>query len=187
MGAVSEQKPGRYPRTTGGLVASILVLVLGVGAFVVFRSLFRDQTEYVPPNVDYLSVVQEAADAGIELVHPTSLPAGWKATAIDFTPGDRWVWNMSMLTDTGKFVGIHEEDAALSGILSTYVDDDPRQGDPVTVTGSVASTWDTYSDSGGDHAFVAEVGQGRQTRTVLVYGSAPVEDLRLILDTLAKG
>lgn len=187
MGAVSEEKPGRYPRTTGGLVASILVLVLGVGAFVVFRSLFRDQTEYEPPNVDYLSVVEEAADAGIDLVHPPSLPDGWKATSITFTPGDRWVWNMSMLTDAGKFVGIHEEDADLAGLLKTYVDDDPQEGEPITVSGSVASTWDTYSDSGGDHAFVAEVGSGRQTRTVLVFGSAPVEDLRLIVDSLARG
>lgn len=187
MGAVSEEKPGRYPRTASGLVASMLVLVLGVGAFVVFRSLFRDQTEYEPPNVDYLSVVEEAADAGIDLVHPTSLPQGWKTTAITFTPGDRWVWNMSMLTDAGKFVGIHEEDEDLSTLLKTYVDADAQQGDPVTVSGSVASSWDTYSDSGGDHAFTAEVGKGAQARTVLVFGSAPVDDLRLILDSLARG
>ena len=184
---MSEQKPGRYPRTTGGLLASMMVLVLGVGAFVIFRSLFRDQPEYVPPNIDYASVVSEAAEAGIDLVAPTTLPAGWKTTAVTFTPGDRWTWNMSMLTDEGKFVGIHEEDAPVSQLLTTFVDDDPQQGDPIAVTGSVAGSWDSYSDSGGDHAYVAEVGQGRQTRTVLVYGSAPVTDLRLIVDSLAKG
>lgn len=181
------EKPGRYQRTTGGLIGSILVLVLGVGAFVVFRSLFRDQTQYQPPNIDYASIVSEASDAGIPLVHPTSLPDGWRATNVQFTPGDRWTWDMAMLTDDGTFVGLHEEDDDVSNLLRTYVDENPAPGDPLTVTGSVAPRWDSWSDSGGDHAFSAEVGSGRQTRTVLVYGSAPVAELETIVRSLAKG
>ena len=46
--------------------------------------------------------------------------------------------------------------------------------------GSVAPTWQEYADSGGDHALVARV-RGDE---VLVYGSAPVADLRRVVGLL---
>ena len=85
-----------------------------------------------------------------------------------------------MLTDEGTFVGLRQEDAPLDDLLTTYVDESPTEGDPVTVPGSVAPRWRTFSDSGGDHAFAAEVGGD----TVLVYGSAGVDDLRGLVEAL---
>ncbi|CAB4700541.1 unannotated protein [freshwater metagenome] len=175
--------PGRYQRSTNGLIGAMLVLLLVVGAFVLFRGTFREEPDYVPPDVDYLSVVTEAGRAGLELVHPSALPEGWSATEVTLDPGDRPVWDLAMLTDEGTFVGLHEEDEDVDDLLAVYVDEAPGEGDPLQVEGSVATTWQSFSDEGGDHAYAAEVGD----RTVLVYGSADVADLQLLLSLLTTG
>ena len=45
---------------------------------------------------------------------------------------------------------------------------------------SVAPEWQEWSDAGGDHAYSATVGETE----VLVYGSAPTEDLLTIVRSL---
>lgn len=181
------EKPGRYNRSAGGLLGSMIVLVALVIAFVLFRGTFRDTPTYQAPNLDYAKVVSEAKAGGIELVAPRTLPEGWRTSSVTFTPGDRWTWAMAFLTADGKFAGLYEEDEDVASLLDTLVDKDPQAGDPISVSGSVAPTWDSWSDAGGDHAFTAEVGSGEAKRTVVVYGSAPVEDLRRLVDSLQRG
>lgn len=171
---------GRYARTTNGLIASLVVTVLAVGAFVALRALNRDDLEVRPEPVDYLEAVEAAQGVGLEVVYPPALPDGWIADSIDFVPGGGLAWGIGMLTDDERFVGVRQEDASVEDLLHTYVDEDPAEGDPVDVAGAVAPTWQTWSDSGGDHAFSAEVGGD----TVLVYGSAGVDDLRELLELL---
>ena len=55
-----------------------------------------------------------------------------------------------------------------------------KNDDPVQISGSVAPEWQTFSDPGGDHAFAAELGE----ETVLVYGSAPEDELRALVASL---
>ena len=128
-------RPGRYQRTIAGGIGSMIVLVLVVLAFVVFRAVFRDNDAVEVDPVDYLSVVGPAQEAGVPVVYPPSLPDGWKATSVDFDPGDRPAWGVGMLTDDGKFVGVRQEDADLDSLLDTYVDEDATEGDTVTVEG----------------------------------------------------
>ena len=173
-------RPARYPRTANGLIGSLIVTLLVIGAFVALRALNRNDLEVKPTAVDYLASVAYAQDSGYDPVYPASLPEGWVATSVDFTPGDRPAWGIGMLTDDGKFVGLRQADESLDDLLHTYVDKDPAEGDRVEVTGSVASSWRTFSDSGGDHAYAAEVAGD----TVLVYGSASTADLREVVDDL---
>ncbi|MCW2793348.1 MAG: hypothetical protein JWO76_2446 [Nocardioides sp.] len=174
-------RPARYPRTANGLIGSLIVTVLVILGFVALRSCTSDDLEVKPEPVDYLATVADAQAGGYRLVYPASLPDGWIADSIDFVPGDHPAWGIGMLTDDGKFVGLRQEDAPLDELLHTYVDADATAGDPVDVSGSVAPTWRTYSDAGGDHAFAAEVGRD----TVLVYGSASVADQRELLALLS--
>lgn len=173
-------RPSRYPRTANGLIGSLIVTLLFIGAFVALRALNRNDLEVKPTSVDYLASVGFAQDSGFEPAYPESLPKGWIATSVDFTPGDRPVWGIGMLTDDGKFVGLRQADESVDDLLHTYVDKDPAEGDKVEVTGSVAPSWRTFSDSGGDHAYAAELAGD----TVLVYGSASLADLREVLDDL---
>lgn len=173
-------RPGRYPRTTNGLIGSLIVTLLVIGAFVALRALNRNDLEVKPTAIDYLSSVVAAQDSGFDPVYPESLPQGWIATSVDFTPGDRPAWGIGMLTDDETFVGVRQADESLDDLLHTYVDKNPAEGDRIEVTGSVAPTWRTFSDSGGDHAYAAEVAGD----TVLVYGSATTADLREVLEDL---
>lgn len=173
-------RPARYPRTANGLIGSMIVTVVLVLAFVGFRAVFSKDLEVKPERVDYLSVVDAAQHGGFDLVYPAALPPGWTPTSVHYTPGSRPAWGVGILTDDGHFVGLRQEDSSLDDLLHTYVDADPAAGGSVDVSGSVAPTWRTFSDAGGDHAYAAEVG-GDQ---VLVYGSASEADLRVLLQEL---
>lgn len=178
--ALAGGRPARYPRTTNGLIGSLIVTLLAVGAFVALRALNRDDLEVKPTPVDYLSTVGFAQEAGVDLVYPASLPKGWIANSQDYVPGDHPAWGIGMLTDDGRFVGLRQEDAPLDDLLHTYVDQDPQSQPPVHVRGSVAGVWKSFSGSGGDWAYSAEV----DGDNVLVYGSASPTDQRRLLELL---
>ncbi len=171
---------GRYQRSTNGLVGALLITLLAIGAFVAFRAINRDNPDLEPTSVDYLSAVQGAQAGGFDVVYPPSLPAGWTASSVHLTPGDRPAWGIGMLTDEGHFAGVRQEDASLDDLLHTYVDDNPTEGDKVRIDSEVGATWRSFSDSGGDHAYATEMGND----VILVYGSASTEDLRTLAGDL---
>ena len=176
MSQVSQTgRPGRYQRSTSGLVGAILVLVLAVLGIVVFRGAFRETPTYEPPDIDYLALVTSVQRTGYEPAYPKQLPEGWFVKDVRFTPGERPVLDLAITTDDGRFAGVHEEDESVDDLVRTYVDADATEGDEIQIPGSVARTWQTFSDAGGDHALAAELGKDQ---TVLVYGSADEDDLR---------
>lgn len=173
-------RAGRYNRSAGGLVGSMIVLVLVVFGIVIFRGTFRDTPEYEPEHVDYLPVVTSIQQLGLEPVYPPSLPDGWFVKQATFTPGDRPVFDLAMTTDEQHFAGMHQEDRSVDALVDTLVGTEAVEGDEVQLDSGVASTWQTFSDPDGDHAFAAQVGED----TVLVYGSAPEDDLRALVESL---
>jgi len=183
-GEQQPETPSRYSRTYGGLVASLLVTLVVVLAYVGLRALNRDELDVRPEPVDYTEAVAAAQDSGITLVYPRELPEGWIVTRLDFERGDRPAWGINLLTDDGNFVGVRQEDADVDDLLATYVDEQPSEGEPVSLDSPLASSWRTWSDEGGDHAFSTELppvdGSGTGD-TLLVYGSASApEQVELI-------
>ena len=176
----STGRPGRYDRSFAGLAGSMIVLVLVVLGIVIFRGAFRDTPEYDPDPVDYLALVSSIQLADLTPVYPAELPDGWIVKEATFTPGDRPVLDLAMSTDEGHFAGLHQEDESVDELVRTYVGTDATEGEPVTLDSEVADRWQTFSDPGGDHAYAAEVGDD----TVLVWGSAPEEDLRGLVESL---
>jgi hypothetical protein len=173
-------RPGRYQRSASGLVGSIIVLVAVVLGIVLFRGAFRQTPTYEPDHLDYLSLVTSVQQAGLEPAYPPSLPEGWYVKNASFVPGDRPVLDLAMTTADGHFAGLHEEDRAVGELVDTYVGGDATEGDRLRVDGGVAPVWQTFSDTGGDHGFAAEVGD----QTVLVYGDADVDQLRALVRSL---
>jgi len=170
----STGRPGRYQRSTGGLVGSMIVLVVFLLAFVAFRALTRDNPDVHPTRVDYLGAVQGLQTTGFDPAYPRTLPKGWLPDSVQVQPGRRGSWSVGMLTASGTFAGVHQEDADLTDLLHTYVDQNPAEGKPVTIPSAVGDRWRTFSDSGGDHAYATERGH----QWILVYGSASTDDLR---------
>lgn len=174
-------KPGRYQRTTNGLIGSMIVVVVAVIGVVVFRSVFRNELEVEPEPVDYLDAVAAVQTAGREPAYPPALPAGWIATNVEASSaGQRPEFFLAVLTDDGRFIGLRQEEDSVEDLLEEHVDEDTEEEAPLELDSGIARTWEAYSDEGGDHAYVAELGE----ETVLVYGSAPEEDLALFAGLL---
>ncbi len=186
-GGVTQTQPApptrgakRYPRTFGGLIAAMVVTVVAVVGYWLAQNATRDTPEMSPEPVDYLEAVTLMQGAGLTVAYPASLPAGWTATSVHPTAGDEPSWGLGMLTDDGKFAGVRQEDASTDELVETYVDEGAEPGDEVSLDSPIAQTWTTWSDEKGDHAYAAELGD----EVLLVYGSAPVEDLRALAESL---
>jgi hypothetical protein len=173
-------RPGRYQRSFGGLIGSMIVLVLVVLGIVVFRGAFRNTPSYEPEPVDFEAVVASLQEGGLTPVYPATLPEGWFAKDVWFERGDRPEFDLALTTADEHFAGLHQEDEDVRALVDGLVGADATQGETVAIDSEVAPRWQTFSDPGGDHAFAAEVAG----QTVLVYGSAPQEELRTLVETL---
>lgn len=178
-------RPGRYNRSAAGLVSSLVVTVIVIGGLLYFMGAFRHDFEAKPESIDYLATVKAAQQSGLQPVYPATLPEGWIATRVDVEPGDDPFFQVSLLTEGNRYVGIRIEDASITALLATRVDEETQVADghtvPDSVTSPVARAWKGYTDEGGDTAYAAEVGD----ETVLVYGSASAKDLQGVVDSLS--
>lgn len=181
---MSEQsgRPGRYQRTTHGLVVSLIVTVVAIGVVLWLMGLFRSETVYEPEPVDYLAGIEGAQDAGMEPVYPPSLPEGWIATGAEVVPGEVPEFALKFLTDDEEFVGIRQGEVTVGTLLSEHVDEETESIDGYSSAGSVATEWDGYEDAGDDTAYAAEIGD----EIVLVYGTATPEELQAVIDSLTR-
>ena len=152
------------------MIGALLVLLLGIGAFVGFRALNRDELDVDPQRVDYLSAVEVAQSEDWRVAYPPTLPSGWRATSIDAT--GEVDWGIGFLTPDG-FAGVRQADDSVADLLATYVDEETTPRPAVEVDGDLGGRWESYGDAGGDLAYVTEVGD----QVLLVYGSAPADEL----------
>jgi hypothetical protein len=178
------EKPGRYQRSSAGMVGALIVTVLVILAFVAFRALNRSDLDVKPERVDYLTQVrfaqQDSVNSRPDLVYPAQLPSGWYATHVSFSSGIAPEIELSILTDDDQYVGFVQSPGTVSDLLTTYVDPDPEAGSSVRVTGSVSPEWDTWTDSGGDTALAAEHGQD----ALLVFGTVSRDQLERLAASL---
>ena len=180
---MSEQgRPSRYTRSFSGMVGALIVTVLFVVAFVAWRSLFRTDVDDTPVAVDWQESVKLAEQADLRVVHPRELPAGWTATSTDLSAGDDPRWGLGVLTEDGDFVGIRQQDSSVDDLVDLYVDEKAEAGDDADVPSEISDTWQTFSDAGGDHGYATEI----DDEAVLVYGSAPVDDIEAYIGLLTR-
>ena len=103
------------------------------------------------------------------------------------------LWAHTLSTQTYKYHGLRTTpadgitttDDASGSAAQTDMDSASRlclscHDGTVALDSEVASRWRTFSDPGGDHAYAAEVGG----QTVLVYGSAPQDELETLVESL---
>ncbi len=180
------ERPSRYDRSFGGLIAALIATVLFVVAYVGFRAFIREQPDIQPESVHYLSCVADLQEAGTTVAYPVALPAGWLDTSVALGRGASPFWRMGILTDRGGFVGLVQQRESVQDLLTTYVDKTPIKGEDASPeNGLGVASWQTWSDRGGDHAFSAVLDSGPLAgQTLLVYGSASVEEQEALIDLL---
>ena len=177
---MAEGQPGRYQRSASGMVGAMILCVLLVAGFVLFRSLVRTDPDGTPKALDYRSDVRDLQESGVDVIYPRSLPSGWKVTHVDYVPGSTPGFGLSMLTPANQYVGFREDSRSVPDLLSTYVDANATGGDTATVEGAITSSWTTWADEGGDHAYATTYGG----QSLLVFGSGSDADLRTVLTAL---
>lgn len=170
--------PGRYQRSFGGLIGSMIVLVLIVLGIVAFRGTFRDTPEYQPPDIDYREMVLSIQQLGLEPVYPPVLPEGWKVKDASFDSGSRPAVDLVFATDDGRTAGVHQADESERTLLDTYVGDAVSRNDEALTTD--LATWTGWEDTDGDHAWTTKVGDD----AVLVYSSGDADELRTLVESL---
>jgi hypothetical protein len=176
---VSEQ-PSRYERSTSGMVGALVLTVLFVIGFVVFRGCNRPNPDVRPDHVDYLAQIGFAQRDGATVVYPARLPAGWYATRLDYEAGARPELGISMLTPDQQYVGWRESSRDVPELLAAYVDPHPSAGRSVTVDGGIVRRWDSWTDAGGDTALSARW----HRQSLLVFGTVSLADLEQLASTL---
>ena len=169
-GRVSQQ-PGRYQRSSAGLVAALVLLVLVIGAFVVLREVTRTAPTTSVEPVEWRSAATYArAEADFGVLAPRRLPPGWYATSVRFERGDGPSWHLGMLTGEGRYVGLEQRADSAVTMVEEFVDEEAAPGDEVVIAGQ---TWQAWSDD-EDQALVREdedvttVVVGTVTQEVLV-------------------
>jgi hypothetical protein len=179
-------RPGKYNRSAFGLVVALVTTVVVVAGLLWVMSLFRDTPVAKPDHVDYLAAVRAAQQGGLEPVYPTRLPVGYFATQAQ-VPDDDDGFEIDLLRGEDDFIGIRvARRAPLAQLVHQGID--PEAEDvagyavPGEITAPLARRWDGFRDNGGDAGYGVQRGQ----LAVLVYGSAPAEDLQQVVDLLTQ-
>jgi hypothetical protein len=179
-------RPGKYLRTSGGLVGSIIA-ALGLIAAVWALTWFQHRDSPNPaPTVAYATQLSQArAAAPFTVLAPKSAPSGWRATSVswDGTPPE-YAWHLGFLTGSGSgsevdYVGLEQSNADPTEFLPTATPAD-QPGPPVTIDGQ---TWQTLTSPDGETAIVLNGGDV----TTVVTGTAPLDDLTAFAKTLSAG
>jgi hypothetical protein len=173
------EQASRYQRSFGGMVGAMLVLVLVVLAFVVFRDLNRNDPPDPVHAEDWRTPLRFAReDAPFRVLAPERLPTGWIATSVRYQEGRRPSWHLGMLTKDQHYVGLEQAVRPVDGMVAEFVDEQAAPGDDVDVDGA---TWQSWSDEGGDHALTRRA----DGVTTLVVGTVPADDLAGFVATLS--
>lgn len=184
MGRVSGQaggSPGRYQRSFGGMVGAMVVLAAVVLAFVAYRAVNRSD---VADPVRSIAFAEDLpfyrSKATFPLLAPSSLPDGWRATSARFNVTEPQTWHLGVLTDKDRYLGLEQAHESVRTMVASFVDKEATQGPDVVVNGV---TWQSFSDSGGDHALVRQEGEV----TTLVVGSGSAQQIRDYVGMLEDG
>lgn len=181
---MSQAANPRTNRSFAGMVGALVVVVVLVVLVVALNS-SNDKPTPVR-TVDWVAWAKAGrAEHELMLFAPEKLPAGWRATSVQYTGSVDARWHLGLLTGSGTYVGVEESRASTRDLVEQYVDQDAVQGKDVSVGGQ---TWEAWTDAGGDYALVrsVEVG-GRPYESVLVGGSASPSAIRAFAASLTSG
>jgi len=190
MGGMSEQS-GRYQRSFAGMIGALLVLLLGIGAFVVLRDVNRVAPGNPVRPVDFATPAQFAQRAArFELLTPRRLPEGWIATSVRFEDDpEEQSWHVGLLTDEERYIGVEQAERAVGSMVDEFVDEDATEAGEVEVGGEPWTRWaepgrdadaDPSAASDADLALVREAGGA----TTLVVGTVAQDQLVQVAESL---
>lgn len=182
------RKPNRYELPLSNMVGAMVVVLLFVLAFVVFRALNRDNGGVHTQSVDYQPIVADArSQHQLQVYAPPKLPKGWWVNAGQqfYFAGSNPQWAL-VINNGNQNLGIQEGletppangDWSKSKVLALNLKGTLTATTAVQINGVV---WSAYTNSDGYYALVRSVSSPTARRgatppwypeTVVVYGTA---------------
>jgi hypothetical protein len=165
---VSETRSG-YRQSVGGLTGAVVMSLILIGAIWLLSRFQHHDPVNPAPTVDFSAALAQArAEAPFEVLAPSPVPPGWRATSARWdAAGPVLTWHLGLLTDGAHpdYVGLDQSnDVPQEFIAATTTADEPAGSVSI---GGVA--WRTLSSSdGGETALVLQ----RPGVTSIVSGTA---------------
>ncbi|MEJ7756432.1 MAG: DUF4245 domain-containing protein [Nocardioidaceae bacterium] len=168
----------RGSSSVGDMVRSIvvlLVLIVGIGALFTRTD---TSSSSVAPTVDYEAVAATAASlAPFELLAPSALPEGWRATSATFDKGDPPRWHLGVLANEEEYVGLEQTTLGEEATIDAFAGGTSAAG----ATMVDGQTWNVRRDAeAGRTALVRNSGGV----TTLVIGTISQTDLEVYAASL---
>jgi hypothetical protein len=161
----------------GDMLRSILVigvLLLGLAAVGYWFQVKPDNTVEA---VDYVTAAEEArGDAAFDVLAPSSLPKGWKATTVRYESGERGQWHLGVLTDQDEYIGLEQTGIGTQRAIERFAPKTEATG-KATVGGQ---SWQVRQSGRGENTLVREDGD----ITIIVTGTADLATIKDYAETL---
>ncbi len=172
------ERPGRYQRSVAGMVGALVVLLLVVVGFVIFRDINRNDPADPVQALEFSTAASFAREeASFDILAPDELPDGWIATSVEFDRGRREAWHLGTLTDERRYVGLEQSPRPVATMVEEFLGEEIVEGDVITFDGE---RWRSFTDEDDDLALVRRSGG----TTTLVFGRVPQGTLEELLATL---
>lgn len=162
----------RGNKTIRGMVQSLAVTGLVAGLIYVFIP--HDEDHDPIKTVDYrveLQTVRRAAPYPVAAPEPGSLPKGWRATSVHYSPEskDGAAWHLGFLDADREYVAVEQSD----GRPAAFVDNVTHQARRTDRTERInGREWTWYTGAKYDALVLQEKGV-----TTVVTGTAPLKHL----------
>ena len=159
---------GDVARSVAVLGAIVLVL-FGIGQLVTVTP------DDPAPTVDYETAAESSRTiADFDLLAPTSLPEGWRATSVRYRTGS---WHLGVLTDDDEYIGLEQVRGSTGRAIGRFAKGSRAAGE-VTIADA---TWSRRIGPDDDITYVRPDGN----MAVLVTGSAPRDDVERYISSLS--
>lgn len=150
----------------GDMIRSIVLIgavILGLAAVGYWFQLKPDKKMQA---VDYVTAVKAArGDANFDILAPTSLPKGWKATTVRYESGEPGQWHLGVMTDRGEYIGLEQSGIGTNRAIERFAPETTAKGR----TTAGGQTWQLRQSKRGETTLVREDGD----ITIIVTGTAP--------------
>lgn len=157
------------------VVLGALVLALVLGG----RALLSRPSEPVA-TVDYQQTAEQVRKvAPFDVLTPTSMPDGWRATTVDYEPGSGGRWHLGVLTDEKEYVGLEQTPMGVRATVEQFAAETRPDG-KTRVDGH---TWRVRSSAAGETTLVRRADEV----TILVTGTAPRKQIEEYVELLSTG
>lgn len=181
----AENSRKRKVNTTGfNLVIAMLATLAAVA--VLWMIVYRPAGSIIPP-VDYAQAVVNAERGYSEQIVSPELPEGWSLNAANVrtdSSDKQLYWYLGILTDDERFIALNQRLNADDTWLIRMMDSTLPTGDR-TIDGRVWVEYDRRNDDKASGNKPYGIAITIDESTVLLHGTAPLEDFELLASLVA--